>query len=70
VGIDGDYGEYFIALIHRLLRSGRRVLEVPYANVSREVGESKTATSALGFLVRGRRYVRTILSLALERARA
>ena len=70
VRIGGDYGEYFIALMHRLLRNGCRVLEIPYANVSREVGESKTATSAFGFLARGRRYVSTILSLALERGRA
>lgn len=56
----GDYGEYFIELIHRFLRDGHEVLELPYVYTPREFGESKTAVSIFGFLKRGVKYVRLI----------
>ena len=63
VTLEGDYGEYFISLIHHLLVGGYVLREVPFVNLSREVGVSKTATSPLGFALRGRKYLGTILSL-------
>ncbi|MFI5301019.1 MAG: polyprenol monophosphomannose synthase [Polyangiales bacterium] len=67
--LDGDYGEYFIALVDRARRRGFIVVEIPYSNVSRSTGTSKTASSALGFAVRGRKYLRTIATLAIEARR-
>jgi dolichol-phosphate mannosyltransferase len=66
---EGDYGEYFIALVYRAFALGRTVVEVPYTLTVRERGESKTATNLLGFLVRGRKYVATVLRLRFSRAR-
>ena len=38
----GDYGEYFMDLIVRAHRSGRRIAEIPYVLVPRRRGASKT----------------------------
>ena len=69
VKLEGDYGEYFISLIYQALKSGFRVTEVPFKNVSRQAGESKTALSALDFAVRGRKYFYTIFKLAFGASR-
>lgn len=61
----GDYGEYCIDLLARAQRQGLRIEEVPYVCGARLSGESKTATNMLGYLRRGRKYVTTILRLAL-----
>lgn len=60
--LEGDYGEYFIALMHRLGREGCRVAEIPYAFENRRFGESKTATTAAGYAVRGCRYLKMIFA--------
>lgn len=62
-GIKGDYGEYFIALIHSLLIKGYRVAEVPYDLTCRKYGYSKTAQSVWGFFKRGFKYVSMVLFL-------
>lgn len=67
VPLRGDYGEYCIDLLCRARRAGFRVEEVPYRCVPRQSGESKTATSSLGYLRRGARYVATIARLRLAR---
>jgi dolichol-phosphate mannosyltransferase len=60
----GDYGEYFIDLIHYLIRQrGAKVVEVPYVLTPRERGESKTATNIWGFVRRGRKYLYMIWRL-------
>lgn len=53
----GDYGEYFIYLMAELIRDGQTWIEVPYWNVPRTIGESKTAESLVGLLRRGVRYL-------------
>jgi len=55
--LQGDYGEYFIILMANLIRHGHKWQEVPYGNVPRTIGESKTADSFLGLLRRGVRYI-------------
>lgn len=55
--LQGDYGEYFIILMANLIRNGYKWREVPYHNVPRRIGESKTADSLLGLLRRGVRYL-------------
>jgi dolichol-phosphate mannosyltransferase len=60
----GDYGEYFIDLIHYLIKQrGAKVVEVPYVLTPRERGESKTATNLWGFVTRGRKYLYMIWRL-------
>jgi dolichol-phosphate mannosyltransferase len=64
----GDYGEYFIALVHQAFRQGFRVVEVPYINVPRKAGSSKTASSLWGFVRRGAPYLAMIFRLAIHPA--
>lgn len=65
--LQGDYGEYFIKLIFDLKRGGVRIKEVPYNNVDRQRGSSKTATNFLGLFKRGYKYPWTIFKLSLLR---
>ena len=60
----GDYGEYFIDLIYRLLLAKRfRVVELPYVMQTRRSGVSKTGTNLLHYLQRGRKYLTTVRAL-------
>lgn len=60
----GDYGEYFIDFMYRILRDKRfRVCELPYIMQPRRSGESKTGSNLLQFLMRGRKYLATIVRL-------
>ena len=60
----GDYGEYFIDLIHHLLHHRNAVVtEVPYVLGPRRHGESKTATHLAGLVRRGRKYLATLWRL-------
>lgn len=68
IHLRGDYGEYCIDLLYRAARAGFHVVEIPYACVPREAGESKTATNPLGYVKRGWNYVVTIGRLRLEKA--
>ena len=63
IPLRGDYGEYCIDLLARAQRLGFTVREVPYHCAPRLRGESKTATSAAGYIKRGWKYVVTILRL-------
>ena len=60
----GDYGEYFIDFIYRVIRSRRvRVCELPYIAPPRRAGESKTGSSLGAYLRRGWKYILTVLRL-------
>ena len=62
--LSGDYGEYFIDFMYRILRDKRyRVCELPYIMQPRRSGESKTGSNLLHFLMRGRKYLSTIVRL-------
>lgn len=64
IRLRGDYGEYFIDLIYRILLSKRfSVVELPYIMQSRRSGVSKTGTNLLHFLQRGWKYLETVRSL-------
>ncbi|MEI7818379.1 MAG: glycosyltransferase, partial [Desulfuromonadales bacterium] len=53
----GDYGEYFIDFIYRVLFDKRyTVTELPYIMQRRRSGISKTGTNLLHYLKRGRKY--------------
>lgn len=63
----GDYGEYCIDFLARAGRLGYHIVEVPYICGARMSGESKTGASFGDYIRRGRKYVTTILRLALVR---
>lgn len=66
IQLRGDYGEYFIDFIYRVLRSRKyRVCELPYIMQPRRSGESKTGSNLFQFLRRGRKYIWTIFKLRL-----
>lgn len=66
IKLRGDYGEYFIDLIYRAIRSGWRVCELPYEATVRRSGESKTGTNLGQYLKRGRKYISTVVKLRWE----
>jgi dolichol-phosphate mannosyltransferase len=57
------YGDYCIDFLFRAGRAGLRVVEVPYVNVERRAGETKTSPHLGRFARLGLRYVGTILEL-------
>ena len=67
IPLKGDYGEYFIEMMYRILKSGYKVAEVPYHLIPRERGESKTATNVFGFLTRGSKYVARVIKLKCQK---
>lgn len=64
IQLRGDYGEYFIFLMARLCALQARWVEVPFNNIPREVGETKTASGFLGLLSRGIHYVSAVSKVA------
>jgi dolichol-phosphate mannosyltransferase len=68
MSLRGDYGEYFIDFIYRILRDKRyKVCELPYIMQPRRSGESKTGSNLFQFIKRGRKYLLTIMRLRLSR---
>ena len=64
IRLTGDYGEYFIDFIYRVLIDKRyKVAELPYVMQPRRSGVSKTGTNLLHYLRRGRKYIATIMEL-------
>jgi dolichol-phosphate mannosyltransferase len=69
IRLRGDYGEYFIDLIYRILLEKRySVVELPYIMQPRRSGVSKTGTNMLHYLKRGRKYLATVVALRRLRA--
>ena len=66
VPLRGDYGEYFVDFIFRVLRKNYRVCELPYTAMPRRSGESKTGAHLLQYLNRGRKYLFAIIRLRLD----
>jgi dolichol-phosphate mannosyltransferase len=63
---DYIYGDYCIDFLYRACRAGLRVREVPYRNMERQAGETKTAPHLGRFVRLGAAYLRTIFSLRLR----
>ncbi len=63
IRLNGDYGEYFIDLIFRAILSGSSFIEIPYVNVPRRAGESKTGSSFTHLFKRGLPYLWTIVRM-------
>lgn len=54
---ESQYGEYFLKLIHGLDQKGVTIREIPYCNLPRMYGESKTGSNILEFIRRGLPYL-------------
>jgi dolichol-phosphate mannosyltransferase len=68
IPLRGDYGEYFIDFIYRVIQSHQfRVCELPYLAVSRRSGESKTGTNLLQYARRGWKYILVVLRLRFHK---
>lgn len=63
----GDYGEYFIDLITRAILLNYKFIEIPFVNLPRKFGESKTGTTLGTLLRRGIKYLTLSLNLFLLR---
>ncbi|RJQ56201.1 MAG: glycosyltransferase [Nitrospiraceae bacterium] len=67
IPLRGDYGEYFIDFIFRVLSKKYRVCELPYMAMPRRSGESKTGSNILHYLKRGKKYIYTVIRLRFEK---
>jgi dolichol-phosphate mannosyltransferase len=65
IRLRGGYGEYFMYLIHYLLKTGHQVVEIPYTLNPRREGVSKTSENYLGLFAKGTHYLVAVLWLAL-----
>ena len=63
LGLNGDYGEYFIDFIYRAIKQNKKILELPYSNAPRVACESKTGSNFFDYTRRGIKYVITLLML-------
>lgn len=57
IGLRGDYGEYFMDFMERAILLDYRFIEVPYVNVPRKSGETKTAPNLSSLFRRGSKYL-------------
>jgi dolichol-phosphate mannosyltransferase len=55
--LTGDYGEYFIDMIAYFHRQKFNIKELPYHNIARIYGYSKTATNPIHLIIKGRKYL-------------
>ncbi len=64
--LNGDYGEYFVDFIYRLLKEEKyKVCELPFVAPPREYGESKTGSNIFDYFKRGRKYIFTVIKLRI-----
>lgn len=63
IELRGDYGEYFIDLIFRVLMLNYKVVEIPYICLPRRKGSSKTGGNLIDYAKRGRKYIYTTFKL-------
>jgi dolichol-phosphate mannosyltransferase len=67
IGLQGDYGEYFIDFIYRAIKAKEYLIcELPYVAVARRSGESKTGTNIYQYVRRGWRYIWTVIKLKVS----
>ncbi len=61
------YGEYFIEFVYNAAKKGTKITEVPYNNVDRVKGKSKTADNAIDLLKYGMQYGSKVLELKFKK---
>lgn len=65
IRLKGDYGEYFMYLIHYVIKSGYKVIEIPYILLPRRRGTSKTSWSYFNLATKGIKYLSAVFHLAV-----
>jgi dolichol-phosphate mannosyltransferase len=67
IELRGDYGEYFIDLIYRVIKAKKfSICELPYVAAARRSGESKTGTNLIQYFRRGWKYLLTVIRLKIQ----
>lgn len=61
-----EYGEYFIYLVKDLLKTNIEIIEVGYVCLTRNYGESKTASSIIQLIKRGIPYIKATISSRIK----
>ncbi len=67
IKLRGDYGEYFIDLIYKALAHKFKIVEIPFVNLPRKSGESKTGSNLYEYIMRGRKYIALSFQLLVEK---
>ncbi len=67
IPLKGNYGEYFIDLVHRARKMGFAVVEIPYLCVERRSGVGKTGRTFFDYLRKGWKYVWLTVKLRFTR---
>ncbi len=67
VVLRGDYGEYFIDLIYKAYANNFIITEIPYYQLPRRAGQSKTGSSLWQLIKRGSKYLQLTLQLLAEK---
>lgn len=67
IRLTGDYGEYFINLMTRVILKGASFIEIPYECLPRQKGESKTGTTLSQLFRRGIKYLFMLSKMVLLR---
>jgi dolichol-phosphate mannosyltransferase len=61
--LKGNYGEYFMDLMYRAIKTHHNFVEVPFISPPRRYGQSKTGTTFRQLFSHGKRYLRVIWRL-------
>ena len=67
IKLRGDYGEYFIDLIYKSLAYDYKITEIPFINMPRAKGQSKTGNNLFDYIMRGRKYIMISFKLLIEK---
>ena len=65
--LDGYYGDYFIRLICYCFRKNFKILELPYIELDRFSGYSKTTSNKINFIIKSMNYLIAILQSFLRK---
>jgi dolichol-phosphate mannosyltransferase len=67
VELQGNYGEYFMYLLHYVIKSGYKVIEIPYVLAPRHKGDSKTTKSYNSLIIKGVKYFSDVVLIAVRK---
>lgn len=67
IKLKGDYGEYFIDLMMRAILEGYTFVEIPFENLPRLKGESKTGSNLPQLIKRGIKYIFVVFEMLILR---
>jgi len=67
VALRGDYGEYFIDFIYKAYAHKYSIVEIPFLNMPRAKGVSKTGSNLYEYLSRGKKYMIISCQLIIEK---